>query len=367
MIYFLLFYSTIYALFQTYLFLAIKKAFSLNTRSLWILGTFLFIAMYFPLFQRIFLSKGISSLSLFFHITGYFLMVYSFLFPFFHLLTIGITKLIHLYSADRNFYISLTLLSLFVLYGSVEKDLIQINRFEINDFPDVQTKNIRITQISDVHIDMLRNKAFLTKIKDLSNTTDPDIVVSTGDLLDGLTGGDKEISSIFKDFDAKIGKYAVLGNHEVYSGLDRNIQIIKDGGFKIIQQRTVEAYKNLIIGGVDDPAVTGRYERSTSNYPDIFQKYDKKEKMLVLLKHQPVPYKYKKKPHLQLSGHSHGGQVFPFGFFVFKRYGFLKGMYDLEKDFHFYISAGTGTWGPPIRVLSRPEISVFDIKVPIKK
>jgi len=361
---FIFFYSLLYLLFQSYLLLSIKNAFLLQGKTLFYIGGFLVLAMYFPLLQRIFLHIEMPSLSLFFHIAGYFSMVFSFLFPFFHILTFLLTKISGFHSPQRTFYLSMTLLSLFILYGSIEKDMVTIKKHSIDLFPGQKTKKIRITQISDVHIDMLRNKNFLKKVKDMTSSTDPDIVVATGDILDGLTGGDDIISGLLKDIKATTGKYAVIGNHEVYSDLDRNIKILTNGGFKILRQETVEPIPGLIIGGVDDPAVNGRNKRSINSYKDIFKGLEKKENALILLKHQPVPYIHERKPHLQLSGHTHGGQVFPFGYFVYLRYGYVKGMYKLAEDFYFYISPGTGTWGPPIRVLSRPEISVFDITIP---
>jgi len=217
---------------------------------------------------------------------------------------------------------------------------------------------IRIVQISDVHVGIIIRNSRLTPILDAVRDARPDILVSTGDLLDGELDNIMQDAGRFAAIKAPYGKFAILGNHEYYAGLDRSIGFTKASGFQLLRDDITQA-AGITIYGEDD--ITGR----RSGYSQKKQSFDKalSEKhdgFVLLLKHQPH-IKTGANFNLQLSGHTHGGQLFPFGLLVKIYFPKIYGLHTLGENKLLYISRGTGTWGPPVRVFAPPEIAVIDL------
>ena len=165
-----------------------------------------------------------------------------------------------------------------------------------------------------------------------------------------------KLAELFARVRPRLGMYAITGNHEVYAGLERSIRAEAELGFKVLTGEMTTVGDIINIAGVDDPA-TGREEEEqailSSGRPGLFT---------ILLKHRPDPSSGSLGLFdLQLSGHTHYGQLFPFRYLVERVYPLLNGPYQLEKGSILYTSRGTGTWGPPIRVLAPPEITIIDI------
>jgi predicted MPP superfamily phosphohydrolase len=162
----------------------------------------------------------------------------------------------------------------------------------------------------------------------------------------------------FAGIKAKYGKFAVLGNHEYYAGLNRSMQFIKTAGFELLRDDMTQA-AGITIFGEDD--VTNR-RSGLINKGQEFKKAlaEKRDGFVLLLKHQPY-IDGGANFNLQLSGHTHGGQLFPFG--IITRLYFPKsyGLHELAPNKLLYVSRGTGTWGPPVRVFAPPEITVIDL------
>jgi predicted MPP superfamily phosphohydrolase len=220
---------------------------------------------------------------------------------------------------------------------------------------------LRIAQISDVHLGVLVGEKRLKIILDRVKAAEPHILVSTGDLVDGRMEKPDTLAAMFREIDTPHGKYAVTGNHEYYAGLSRSLDFTKKAGFLLLQGET-QTLANLIhIAGVDDPA--GRYQGrpgSDSEYQvlstlstDLFT---------LLLKHQPIVDKNSTRHFdLQLSGHTHNGQIFPFNLLTRLFYKLHPGLTQLQEGSFAYVSRGSGTWGPPVRFLSPPEVTLIEI------
>jgi len=166
---------------------------------------------------------------------------------------------------------------------------------------------------------------------------------------------------MLKEIDPKYGKFAVTGNHEFYAGLDEVLDFTAKSGFKVLrgERLTISGLINII--GVDDPA-----EKIYGDSKDISEKemlsVFPKDKFTLLLKHQPaVDTKLLGLFDLQLSGHTHKGQIFPFTLITRLRYPFNSGYFNLSNNTHLYVSRGAGTWGPPVRFLAPPEITVIEL------
>lgn len=243
------------------------------------------------------------------------------------------------------------------LYGYVESRSVKTERIQIKTqkLPE-GTGKFKIVQISDVHIGLLTQKNVLEKISTIILAEAPDILVCTGDFVDGMNGHLDEQSSLFKTIEPRYGKYAVTGNHEYYTGLNNALAYIRQLGFTVLQGevRTVGDVINVV--GIDDPAVnraTDENELLASSRNGLFT---------LLLKHRPLISKESAGLFdLQLSGHTHGGQIYPFNYLVSTQYPFPMGLLKLGQGAWLYTSRGSGTWGPQMRILSPPEVTVIEL------
>jgi predicted MPP superfamily phosphohydrolase len=164
------------------------------------------------------------------------------------------------------------------------------------------------------------------------------------------------LPALFAKLQPRLGKYAITGNHEVYAGLAESVRAEEGFGFRMLggEVKTIDDVLNIV--GVDDPA-TGRHEDEKTILGRV-----KNGLFTLFLKHRPDPAGESLGLFdLQLSGHTHYGQLFPFRYISSLFYPFQNGPYYLPKGSILYTSRGSGTWGPPIRVLAPPEVTIFDL------
>lgn len=226
---------------------------------------------------------------------------------------------------------------------------------------------VRIVQISDVHIGLLLQQRKLQLILDKIKEAKPDILVSTGDLVDGKLNRTDAISGLdvraafLAAIPAPSGKFAILGNHEVYAGLPQALAFTRASGFTILRNQYVSLPNGITISGVDDQAANPNRLPSPGIETALLSRTDSRSFNL-LLKHRPdlVP-ESDGTFDLQLSGHVHGGQIFPFIFLTKLKHPVPGGMSSTPKGSHLYLSRGTGTWGPPMRLFAPPEITIIDV------
>ncbi|MHC1726852.1 MAG: metallophosphoesterase [Syntrophobacteraceae bacterium] len=243
------------------------------------------------------------------------------------------------------------------VYGYFESRSLRVERLVIKTAklpPGVD--RLRIAQISDIHLGILIQEARMREILQTVEAEKPDILVSTGDLVDGDIDRIGALPTLFGSIQPRLGKYAVTGNHEVYAGLAASIRAERDFGFVLLsgEMRTIEGVIN--IAGVDDPA-TGMQQDET----EVLKK-GRNGLFTLFLKHRPDPRAESLGLFdLQLSGHTHYGQLFPFRLFSQMVYPLQNGPYQLSKGSILYTSRGSATWGPPLRVLAPPEVTIIDI------
>jgi uncharacterized protein len=215
---------------------------------------------------------------------------------------------------------------------------------------------LSIAQISDLHLGVMIGKQRLDHVLDRIRALDPDILISTGDLVDAQAHFLDGLSSRFATLHPRYGKFAITGNHERYAGLDHALEFHAGCGFRLLRGEAV-GVGGIMLAGVDDPAVspsTAEEEaRMLAGIPD--------DRFVILLKHQPN-IDPEARFDLQLSGHTHKGQIFPFGLLVRIVYPVAAGLHVLASGARIYVSRGTGTWGPPIRIFSPPEITLIELK-----
>ena len=224
-----------------------------------------------------------------------------------------------------------------------------------------ETGRIRIVQISDVHIGMIVREGRLEKIVEKVRQAGPDILVSTGDLVDGQIDNLMPSSRLFEDIQPKYGKYAVTGNHEFYAGIEQAMAFHRSAGFRVLRGAAVTAAGLINIAGVDDPAGE-RFGADRNPTEKKLLTELPRERFTLLLKHKPVPDRETLGLYdLQLSGHTHRGQIFPFSLLTALAFPYHAGYFDLPERAGLYVSRGSGTWGPPVRFLAAPEVTVIDL------
>lgn len=265
-------------------------------------------------------------------------------------------------SPRHAFFIPFLLTVATASYGFFEAGSIRSERVIITS-PKVprEVGTLTIVQISDVHVGLIVREGRLKKILREVKRAQPDILVSTGDLVDGQIDNLGKLADLLKDVNPPYGKFAVTGNHEFYAGLDQAVNFIEEAGFTMLRGEAQDAAGFMTIVGVDDPTgrrfglLHGASERALLAGLS-------RGRFTLLLKHPPVVEKEVLGLFdLQLSGHTHKGQIFPFNYFSKLFFPYDAGLVHLPRHSTLYVSRGSGTWGPPIRFLSPPEVTVITL------
>jgi predicted MPP superfamily phosphohydrolase len=367
MIIFLLSFLCIYGGINFYAFFRAKSVFHFSGAAEIIIIALLLLLILTPAIVRLAESLRLEAFAQAIAYVGYLWMAFIFLF-FFLIVTGDILRYLSGFFYQgagsallNNFAFGLAVLLSFVLvvYGFFDAQKIRVKQLEVPTEQILPNNGkIRIVQISDVHIGIIIREKRLQILLDAVRRYNPDILVSTGDLLDGELDHVMVLAEQFVSIKPKFGKYAIMGNHEYYVGINHALRFTKNAGFDILRDETRQV-AGINIFGMDD--ITGRklgavpdnsgFEKLLTGHHDGF---------VLLLKHQPVVDE-KENFNLQLSGHTHGGQIFPFRLvtrlFFPKNYGY----YSLDKNKALYVSRGAGTWGPPVRIFAPPEITVIDL------
>lgn len=223
---------------------------------------------------------------------------------------------------------------------------------------------LRVVQISDLHIGPTIGRAWLEDIVARINALEPDLVAITGDLVDGSVEELREHTAPLADLRARHGVYFVTGNHEYYSGADAWIAELRRLGVKVLRNERVtigEGADVLDLAGVDDWSAHGFGRGHGRDLARALEGRDPARE-LILLAHQPkqIIEAAAMGVGLQLSGHTHGGQIFPWGLFVRLDQPYVAGL-ARHGDAQIYVSRGTGYWGPPMRVGAPPEITLIEL------
>ena len=231
----------------------------------------------------------------------------------------------------------------------------------IRDLPTA-FEGFSIVQLSDVHVGPVIRRPFVEKLVKEVAALSPDLIAITGDLVDGSVNELKEEVAPLAELSAPHGVFFVTGNHEYFSGADAWVAHVESLGISALRNRHVVLEKNgerLVLAGIDD-AHAPRFGGVT----DLGAALKDRDPALpvILLAHQPrsVEHASKAGVALQISGHTHGGQMQPFGALVRIEQPFLRGLHRVG-DTAVWVSEGTGTWGPPLRVGTQSEISVIEL------
>ena len=386
---FLLTFLLLYSSLHLYLFLKIKGAFALGMGMALVIVVFMVVMVAAPIlvhvleryrweaFARLFSYVGYSWLGLIFLFCSCALIV-----DFYRLLIFAAGGLLRTdlstitLSTRLAFFIpALVSMSIFT-YGLFEAGAIRLEQVTITT-PKVPREmgTFTICQISDVHLGLIVREERLTKIINLIKQARPDVLVSTGDLVDGQIDDMGGLARLLQAINPPYGKFAITGNHEFYAGLNQALRFTGQSGFTVLRGEAKAVAGFMTIAGVDDPAGKAFGLVPVPSEQALLAAVPR-GRFTLLLKHRPVVDKKAENLFdLQLSGHTHKGQIFPFSLFVKlstigSRTNFSSeaGLVHLGqrrqgrfRDSLLYVSRGTGTWGPPIRFLARPEVTIIKL------
>jgi len=377
---FLITFLIIYGGMHLYAFFKLRDAFRPQSQLTLPLIFWMIIMTLIPLLVRGAERFGMEKTALVFAWPGYLWMGFLFIFTSVLLFTDVVSHVyriaFHLLSNRSPEYtlsrytsrIALTLALIASVYAFIEADQIRSEHVVIasSKLPPSMSK-IRIVQISDMHIGLLWQEVRQKRILKLIREARPDILVSTGDLIDGKLNRDYGISehdplaALLASVPAPSGKFAVIGNHEVYAGLPQALAFSRAAGFTMLRNQSVHLTCGITISGVDDPAVN-QISHAAPDAETALINSVPRNSFNLLLKHRPdILPESDGRFDLQLSGHVHGGQIFPFNLLVRLKHHIPCGTTVTRAGSRIHISRGTGTWGPPMRLFAPPEVTVIDI------
>ena len=225
------------------------------------------------------------------------------------------------------------------------------------DKPAGELKELNMVVASDIHLGTIIRNSRLVKIVEMINRLHPDIVLLPGDVFDEDVApvAEQNIAEILEKIHSRYGVFAITGNHEYYGGVQSAVSYMKQARITVLQDSAVKIADSFYLIGRND--LTARQMGlSRKPLPEILAGTDRRLP-LILMDHQPFHLEVAQQNgiDLQLSGHTHHGQMFPFNLITNRVYEKSWGYLRRGKT-QYYISCGVGTWGPPVRLGNRPEI-----------
>jgi predicted MPP superfamily phosphohydrolase len=230
----------------------------------------------------------------------------------------------------------------------------------IAGLPD-ELLGFHLVQLSDIHVGPTIKKDYLQGIVERSNELNPDMIAITGDLVDGLTSTLQNEVAPLEALQSRHGSFFVTGNHEYYWGAEAWTALLRTMGIHVLNnehQLVRHGNARLLLAGATDYAA-GKYVSSHASDPQQARLNARPADVSILLAHQPrsVFAGAAAGYDLQLSGHVHGGQFFPWNMFIGLVQPYTRGLHRVNQRMWLYVSAGTGYWGPPSRLGVPSEIT----------
>ncbi len=226
-----------------------------------------------------------------------------------------------------------------------------------------ELSQLRIVAATDIHLGTIIAKRKSTKLVKKINQLNPDIILFAGDILDEDVKPviRQDLGSYLKELSAPLGIFASTGNHEYIGGFERSVAYLRDHGITMLEDSVILLNSSIYIAGRKDRDSQRFNGLGRVEVKDLLAHVDK-SKPILLLDHQPYNLNaaMNEGVDFQLSGHTHHGQLWPFGYITDAIFELSHG-YLLKGNTHFYVSTGYGTWGPPVRLGNRPEILVFNL------
>jgi predicted MPP superfamily phosphohydrolase len=224
-------------------------------------------------------------------------------------------------------------------------------------------REMNLIVVSDMHLGTILGRKTLSKIAGMVNGLSPDAVLLAGDTFDEdvTEAVEQNLAEVLMSLRSRFGSYAILGNHEYYGNAEKAASYLRQAGVTVLEDQSVMLGDSVILIGRKDRTA----EEMGSGRKTVHELVSGLDRSLplILLDHQPFSLELAQTNgiDLQISGHTHHGQIFPFNWITNRVYelswGYLK-----KGNTHFIVSCGAGTWGPPVRIASVPEIVLIHLK-----
>jgi predicted MPP superfamily phosphohydrolase len=240
------------------------------------------------------------------------------------------------------------------VYGLLNSARVRVKRITVRlpNLPDGWRGRVAAL-VTDMHLGHVRGYRFARRIVTMLSRARPDVVLIGGDLYDGTAADVRRLAEPLGELSAPLGTYFIAGNHEEFAGRRKYLEAVKNVGVRVLCNEKVVVDGLQIVGVHHRDSVDPQHFRSILRQADLDP-----NRASLLLTHAPnqLTIAAEERVGLQLSGHTHGGQFVPFTWITSRIYGrFVYGLKSLG-DLIVYTSCGAGTWGPPMRVGTRPEI-----------
>ena len=224
----------------------------------------------------------------------------------------------------------------------------------LSGLPDEMDKTVLVA-VSDLHLGSLLGKRWLEARVTQIQAEQPDLVVLLGDLFEGHGQPQGELLPVLRRLSAPLGVWVVPGNHEFYGDENTSTSLINEAGFHLLRNCWAEGRPGLVLAGVDDFTASRRFGQGDDHISTALA--DRPPGATILLSHTPwqADKAAEAGVRLMLSGHTHGGQIWPFGYLVKHIYPLFEGRYEVE-GMTVIVCRGTGTWGPRMRLWRPGEI-----------
>ncbi|MCR1950123.1 MULTISPECIES: metallophosphoesterase [unclassified Clostridium] len=285
-------------------------------------------------------------------------------FPIIGIINIIVSKSPLSNNLSNKYYIYQTILItvifiIITIIGSFNAKNSYVKSFDIDINKESLKEPINVVMVSDIHLgNIIKNKRLSKMVKEI-NTLNPDIVIIAGDIIDSDIKPflDYNMGSEFSKIKSTYGTYASLGNHDIMTKAENQIvSVLEENSVKVLRDESILINDSFYIIGRDDITINRFSENDRTSLLDLTHNLDKSKTMIVI-DHNPkyINESLDANIDLQLSGHTHKGQITPGNVVTDKifeiDYGYLK-----KDNLNVVVSSGYGTWGPPIRIGSRSEI-----------
>ncbi|MFZ1081639.1 MAG: metallophosphoesterase [Candidatus Kryptoniota bacterium] len=265
-------------------------------------------------------------------------------------------------SAFTAAIVVISIVAVVLVYGFINAHIIRVRTFDITIAKEAgKRKTLNIVMASDIHLSSIIGRSRIKSIVEKINSLSPDLVLLPGDIVDGDLNPviHQNLGESLRQIRAPLGVFAITGNHEYIGGVERACKYITDHGVKMLRDTSVFVDESFYIVGRED-----RSARKRRPLKELMENVDTKYPV-ILMDHQPFHLDEAEANgiDLQLSGHTHHGQMWPFNYITDMVYELAYG-YLVKGSTHIYVSSGVGTWGPPLRIGADPEI--VDVRMSIK-
>ncbi|MHC1739060.1 MAG: metallophosphoesterase [Ignavibacteriaceae bacterium] len=263
------------------------------------------------------------------------------------------------------FITTIILTGIIITAGEINADDIVVNELKIElSYKDAPYNEVKLMFFSDLHLSPLNDERQMDHIIKINKELKPDIILMGGDIVDDTESNlyRDNVDILMKKLYAPKGVYTILGNHEYIVGAEKSIKFLKECKINVIKDSVVVFDDFLQIAGRDDFSSSRFGGNNRKELTELLKTADRR-KPLIMLDHQPhnLSDVIKHKIDIQLSGHTHHGQMFPGNLITSLIYEISYGYKKIGGTI-FYVSSGVGTWGPPIRLGSKSEVVLINLK-----